>query len=159
MARRVSRCLAVLAPVIVASAAACGGDDSVGTMLLDGGRPDSPLFGADGGAYDGSTGQGEGGGGEGGADAQGGVDSPSDAVIDAALDASGDAAACNNYYVDPVNGNDLNTGCPSLGIDAGTSSCAFRTITRAVQVMGTACAPTLLHVIGPANVGAGESFP
>ena len=60
----------------------------------------------------------------------------------------------NVYAVDPINGNDQ-TG----NGNAGTAGCAFQTITRALQVVGTPANPTTVEVLGPATVNAGETFP
>lgn len=58
------------------------------------------------------------------------------------------------YVVDPVNGSD------SAGTGAGTQGCAFKTITRALQVIGSAPAlPTTISIAGPSTVSAGETFP
>jgi hypothetical protein len=59
-----------------------------------------------------------------------------------------------NYIVDPVNGNEkMGTG---YGAQAG---CAFKTITRALAVIGTPTSATTITVVGPSTVGAGETFP
>ena len=64
-------------------------------------------------------------------------------------------ATGNNYLVDPVNGNDqTGTG------DDTTTGCAFKTITRALQVIGPSpVLATTITVAGPSTVGAGETFP
>jgi hypothetical protein len=63
--------------------------------------------------------------------------------------------ASGNYAVDPNNGND------STGSGNGsTPGCAFKTITRALQVIGsTPVIATTITVIGPSSVSAGETFP
>jgi hypothetical protein len=90
------------------------------------------------------------------------ADSPPDAPPDTAAE----AASCDtDFWVDPTNGNDMTgTGCASTSADAGSAeadaaSCAWRTITHATQTIGTPCAPTRLHVIGPATFGAAETYP
>jgi hypothetical protein len=56
--------------------------------------------------------------------------------------------------VDPVAGSD------SIGSGYGTvPGCAFRTVTRALQVVGAPTAPVEVELRGPSTVGAGESFP
>jgi hypothetical protein len=60
----------------------------------------------------------------------------------------------NAYAVDPVNGNDQ-TG----NGNGSTLGCAFKTITRALAVIGTPALPTTITILGPATVGAGETFP
>jgi hypothetical protein len=63
------------------------------------------------------------------------------------------AVTDGNYTVDPVNGRDVNgTG---FGAQAG---CAFKTITRALEVIDTTLASSIT-VLGPSTVGAGETFP
>jgi hypothetical protein len=90
------------------------------------------------------------------------ADSPSDAPPDTAAE----AASCDtDFWVDPVSGSDMTgTGCASTSADAGSAeadaaSCAWRTLTHATQTIGTPCAPTRLHVIGPATFGAAETYP
>lgn len=59
-----------------------------------------------------------------------------------------------NVEVDPVNGSDqTGTG------DSTTAGCAFKTITRALQVIGSAPVATTVTVRGPSTVNAGEAFP
>ena len=59
------------------------------------------------------------------------------------------------YLVDPVGGSDVGgTG------DHTTAGCAFKTITRALQVIGTSpLVATSITVLGPSTVRAGETFP
>jgi collagen type VII alpha len=64
------------------------------------------------------------------------------------------AVTDGNYTVDPVNGKDT-TGTGS-GAQAG---CAFKTITRALAVIGTPTLATSITVLGPSTVGANETFP
>jgi hypothetical protein len=59
-----------------------------------------------------------------------------------------------HYTVDPVNGKDT-TGTGS-GAQAG---CAFKTITRALAVIGTPTVASSITVLGPSTVGANETFP
>jgi hypothetical protein len=56
------------------------------------------------------------------------------------------------YFVDPVNGSDQGSG-------AATAGCAFKTVKRALQVIGAPLAPTTILVVGPSTVSAGETFP
>ncbi|MDP9001458.1 MAG: hypothetical protein M3O46_15260, partial [Myxococcota bacterium] len=59
-----------------------------------------------------------------------------------------------SYLVDPNSGSDVGgTG------DNTTAGCAFRTIKRALQVIGTPLTATTITVLGPATVNAGETFP
>jgi hypothetical protein len=59
-----------------------------------------------------------------------------------------------NYQVDPANGSDLSgTG------DDTTPGCAFKTITRALEVIGTPLFATRITVLGPSSVNDGEAFP
>jgi Cys-rich repeat protein len=53
------------------------------------------------------------------------------------------------YYVDPVNGSDT-TG---TGNNTAANSCAFQTITRALQVIGTATTGTTINVVNKAGSG------
>lgn len=63
------------------------------------------------------------------------------------------------FIVDPVNGNDQSaTGSGKAG-GAASASCAFKTITRALAVIGTAAAGTKISITGPSTVSAGETFP
>lgn len=60
-----------------------------------------------------------------------------------------------NYAVDPNNGSD-STGSG----DGSTPGCAFKTITRALQVIGrTPAVATTITVLGASTVGVGETFP
>jgi len=67
-----------------------------------------------------------------------------------------------DYFVDPVNGSDSG----STGSGNPTATCSFKTITRALQFIGTgAVAGTTITVVGGATAGAavvvktGETFP
>jgi hypothetical protein len=62
------------------------------------------------------------------------------------------------YYVDPVHGSDNGTGSLTLTGGGTSDACALKTITRALQIIGTAVVPTEIVVVGGA-VGAGETFP
>jgi hypothetical protein len=65
------------------------------------------------------------------------------------------------YTVDPVNGNDGATGSAE-GADGGAAaSCALKTITRAIELIGTTGVATTIVVVGGTSVtvGAGETFP
>jgi hypothetical protein len=64
------------------------------------------------------------------------------------------AVTDGKYTVDPVNGKDT-TGTGS-GAQAG---CAFKTITRALAVIGTPTVASSITVLGPSTVSAGETFP
>jgi hypothetical protein len=64
------------------------------------------------------------------------------------------AVSNGQYAVDPTSGSD------ATGTGSSTAGCAFKTITRALQVIGEAPGlATTITVIGPATVSAGESFP
>lgn len=65
------------------------------------------------------------------------------------------------YYVDPVHGSDTGTGTLTLSDGGASTSCALKTITRALQIIGNAVVPTQIVVVGggSATVGAGETFP
>jgi hypothetical protein len=74
--------------------------------------------------------------------------------------ANGTCSSCaagpsNAYTVDPVHGSD------TAGNGNGTpATCAFATITRALQVIGNGAAFAItVTVIGPATVATGETFP
>jgi len=75
-----------------------------------------------------------------------------------------DAISGNTYYVDPVNGNDTAaTGSGKVG-GVATAACSFRTIARAMQVIGTfAGAGTKVVIVGagatPRGLAAGETLP
>ncbi len=58
------------------------------------------------------------------------------------------------YWVDPVNGSDK-TGTGATAADG----CALKTITAALGLIGAVTVPTTVMVVGPATVGAGETFP
>lgn len=64
------------------------------------------------------------------------------------------AATSSNYLVDPVGGNDV-TGTG----DNSTDGCGFKTITRALAVIGEPVVPTTITVLGPSTVGDAEVFP
>jgi hypothetical protein len=75
-----------------------------------------------------------------------------------------DGIMSNTYYVDPVGGNDTTaTGSGKAG-GATNAGCAFKTITRAMQVIGTvAGAGTKVVVMGsgtaPTGLAAGDALP
>ncbi len=72
-----------------------------------------------------------------------------------------DQATNDTYYVDPVNGSDASgTGATTAG-GQPSPACAFKTITRALAVLGPSPTPGTQIVILGANVavGAGETFP
>jgi hypothetical protein len=64
-----------------------------------------------------------------------------------------DAISGNTYFVDPVNGNDSGATGSNLAGGTPTPSCSFKTITRAMQVIGTFAAPNTKVVI----IGTGAS--
>src|SRR5450432_910323 len=55
-------------------------------------------------------------------------------------------ASGNKYYVDPINGNDQTATGSGLAATTSTPSCAFKTITRAIAVIGNG-APANTRVI------------
>jgi len=61
------------------------------------------------------------------------------------------AAAGNHYYVDPSGGSD--------NAHTGAQACAFKTITKALQFIGTANPGTQVLVLNSGPVNAGETFP
>jgi hypothetical protein len=63
------------------------------------------------------------------------------------------AVTGNVYAVDPANGSD------QTGNGGSTAGCAFKTITRALQVVGAPAEPTTISVLGPSTVSTGETFP
>jgi hypothetical protein len=64
------------------------------------------------------------------------------------------AATGEDYWVDPVGGSDqTGTG------DGTTLGCAYKTITRALQAIGSPVTATTVTVLGPSTVMAGETFP
>jgi len=65
------------------------------------------------------------------------------------------------YFVDPANGNDSNgTGSAKSGGQAA-NACAFKTITRALQVIGspTQASGVIVKLKGNAGAATGEAFP
>jgi hypothetical protein len=68
------------------------------------------------------------------------------------------SATGNKYYVDPVNGNDQTATGSGLSGSNPTPSCSFKTITRAVQVIGNFAAPnTKVIVVGTSGQVTGLS--
>jgi len=70
----------------------------------------------------------------------------------------------NAYFVDPINGDD--TGATGSGMSGATatSGCSFRTLTKALTVIGTPPTATTITIVGQsatttALYAAGESFP
>ncbi len=61
------------------------------------------------------------------------------------------ATTNGQYLVDPVRGSD------ATGTGATAAGCAFKTITRALAVIGASAA--LINVAGPSVIAAGEVFP
>jgi hypothetical protein len=101
------------------------------------------------GVHDVSLGQVAGGTGGGGGEA--GPDAPSEVGAGACAHEAGSG---NVYYVDPTDGDDTNgTGA--------TPACAFRTITRAIKVVGPGAQPgTTIQIARPGEVmGSQEAFP
>jgi hypothetical protein len=87
------------------------------------------------------------------------ADANADAMMkDASQDDAGtlcrQAATLSNYLVDPVGGNDV-TGTG----DDSTDGCGYKTITRALAVIGEPVVPTTITVLGPSTVGDAEVFP
>ncbi|MEO6602663.1 MAG: hypothetical protein ABIQ16_22455 [Polyangiaceae bacterium] len=71
------------------------------------------------------------------------------------------SAGSTVYFVDPVNGNDSNgTGSAKSGGQA-QNACAFKTITRALQVIGspTQASGATVKLKGNASATTGETFP
>jgi len=68
------------------------------------------------------------------------------------------AGASNAFTVDPVNGSDTAGNGNIAGGNPAT--CAFKTITRALEVIGNDAAFAItVTVIGPSTVATGETFP
>jgi hypothetical protein len=69
------------------------------------------------------------------------------------------AATGNNYYVDPVTGSDA-TGTGS-NVPQGTVSCAFKTVTRALQIIKSPMSATTITVLGDSSIAlaTGEKYP
>jgi hypothetical protein len=73
-------------------------------------------------------------------------------------------ASGNKYYVDPVNGNDQTATGSGLAGGNPTPACRFRTLTRAMAVIGNFAAPsTRVILVGAASgvtgLDAGEALP
>lgn len=73
-------------------------------------------------------------------------------------------ASGNKYYVDPVNGNDQTATGSGLSGSIATPSCSFKTITRAIAVIGTSApANTKIILTGVAGqtrgLAAGDTLP
>lgn len=64
-------------------------------------------------------------------------------------------ATDNTYYVDPLNGSDTS----GVGSGATGGACAFKSITRALQFLGTVQGATTVAVLPTADVGTKETFP
>jgi hypothetical protein len=62
------------------------------------------------------------------------------------------AVTGGQYYVDPVNGTDAGSGANSPG-------CAFKTIKRALQVIGSTGQVATINLLGTASAASGETFP
>ncbi len=63
-----------------------------------------------------------------------------------------DSPSGNKYYVDPVNGNDQTATGSGLSGGTATPSCAFKTVTRAMQVLGNFAPPnTKVILVGVAG--------
>ena len=75
-----------------------------------------------------------------------------------------DAIASNTYYVDPVNGNDARRPAAASRAAPPSPACSFKTLTRAMQVIGTfAGAGTKVIIVGagstPRGLAASEVLP
>ena len=75
-----------------------------------------------------------------------------------------DGIMSNTYYVDPVNGNDTTATGSGKASGAANAGCSFKTITRAMQVIGTvAGAGTKVVLVGsgtpPTGLAAGDALP
>jgi hypothetical protein len=62
------------------------------------------------------------------------------------------AVTGGQYYVDPVGGTDAGSG-------ANTTGCAFKTIKRALQVIGSTGQVATINLLGTASAATGETFP
>jgi hypothetical protein len=71
------------------------------------------------------------------------------------------AVTGTDYFVDPINGNDATgTGSQTLGDGGPSAGCAFKTLTRALEVIPGLPAPgSRIIVLGPSTVGSSERFP
>jgi Cys-rich repeat protein len=75
-----------------------------------------------------------------------------------------DGITSNTYYVDPINGNDATATGSGKSSGAANAGCAFQTVTRAMQVIGTvAGAGTKVVIVGsgtpPTGLAAGDTLP
>jgi hypothetical protein len=74
------------------------------------------------------------------------------------------AAVGNKYYVDPVNGSDGTATGSGMAGGVATPSCSFKTVTRALQVVGSFAVPgTQIIIVGQSGttvtLTASESLP
>ncbi|MBN2577348.1 MAG: hypothetical protein JXP73_22485 [Deltaproteobacteria bacterium] len=69
-----------------------------------------------------------------------------------------DAISGNSYLVDPVNGDDTRANGSGRAGGAAAAECAFKTLTKALQVVGTPTAATTITIVGPSEMGAASSL-
>ena len=70
-----------------------------------------------------------------------------------------DPTMANTYFVDPAAGDDTTATGSGKAAGATSAACSFKTIARALQVIGAPNAPTRIVVMATGGVGAGEKFP
>ncbi len=75
-----------------------------------------------------------------------------------------DGISSNTYYVDPINGSDSGSTGSGKSSGANNAACSFKTIGRAMQVIGTVAGPgTRVVIVGsgtpPTGLAAGDSLP
>ena len=133
LGQRRRRVLAVAVTLLVgAGAGACGSNVTIG--------PGSSATTGTGGAPAGST---SGTGGTGGS-----------------LASACDAPTGDTYLVDPVNGNDAAASGSGKVMGSASAACSFRTITRALEILGAQPPPgTTIKIVPSGPVSAGETWP
>ena len=75
-----------------------------------------------------------------------------------------DGIMSNTYFVDPINGNDTTATGSGKASGAANAGCSFKTITRAMQLIGTvAGVGTRVVIVGsgtaPTGLAAGDALP
>jgi len=63
-----------------------------------------------------------------------------------------DAVTGNSYFVDPTNGDDTRANGSGQAGGAASAGCAFKTLTKALEIVGTPTAATTITIVGPSTI-------
>ena len=69
-----------------------------------------------------------------------------------------DAVSGNSYLVDPTSGDDARGNGSGRAGGAAAADCAFKTLSHALNIIGTPTAATTITIVGPSTLGASASL-